>query len=148
MDYEAIRSGLAQAVPFNGHLGLEVLEVGDGFAKVRLPDEDRLKNHVGSQHAGALFGAGEAASGAAVVGAFAEHLGSVTPLVKNAQIRFTKIALGPIVAAARIEEPVTSVLERLERDRRSDFAVRVELTNGEGAQVGELTVTWMVRKAS
>ena len=52
MDYEVVRAGLEQAIPFNGHLGLEVVEVGDGSCTVRLPDDERLRNHVGSQHAG------------------------------------------------------------------------------------------------
>ena len=80
MDYETVRAGLEQAIPYNRHVGLEVLEVGDGTAIVRLPEADVLKNHVGSQHAGALFSAGEAASGGAFVGSFAERLGEITPL--------------------------------------------------------------------
>ena len=79
MDYEAVRQGLEQAIPFNRHVGLDVAEVGDGRGVVRLPDDERLHNHVGSQHAGALFSAGEAASGAAFVGAFAERMGEITP---------------------------------------------------------------------
>jgi acyl-coenzyme A thioesterase PaaI-like protein len=55
MDYEPIRAGLAQAIPFNSHLGLEVVEVGPGTGVVRLPDDDRLRNHVGTQHAGGVF---------------------------------------------------------------------------------------------
>ena len=75
MDYEPMRSGLEQAIPFNRHLGLQVLEVADGRGVVLLPEGDELMNHVGSQHAGGLFSAGEAASGGAFVGAFAEHMG-------------------------------------------------------------------------
>ena len=51
MDYDALRAGMAAAVPFNNHLGLEVIELGPGSAVVRLPDDERLRNHVGSQHA-------------------------------------------------------------------------------------------------
>jgi acyl-coenzyme A thioesterase PaaI-like protein len=58
MDYEAVRVGLEQAIPFNRHLGLEVLEVSDGRGVVLLPEGDNPMNHVGSQHAGGLFTAG------------------------------------------------------------------------------------------
>ena len=98
MEYEAVRAGLEAAIPFNRHIGLEVAEVGDGRGAIRLPDDDRLHNHVGSQHAGALFSAGEAASGAAFVGAFAEHMGGITPLARNAEISYLKLAKGPITA--------------------------------------------------
>lgn len=63
MDFDALRAGMAAAVPFNQHLGLEVTELGPGTAKVRLPDEAGLRNHVGTQHAAGLFAAAEAASG-------------------------------------------------------------------------------------
>lgn len=72
IDYEAVAAGLNQAIPFNGHVGLETVTVAPDHGVVRLPDEPQLHNHVGSQHAGALFTAGEAASGAAFVGAFVE----------------------------------------------------------------------------
>jgi acyl-coenzyme A thioesterase PaaI-like protein len=52
MDYEAIKGGLTAAIPYNGHLGLEVVDVGPGRGGVRLPDDERLRNHVGTQHAG------------------------------------------------------------------------------------------------
>ena len=35
VDYDALREGMAAAVPFNRHLGLEITEIGDGFAVVR-----------------------------------------------------------------------------------------------------------------
>ena len=69
---EAIKAGLNGAVPFAGHVGVQITELEPGACSVRLPDRPDIRNHVGSQHAGALFSAGEAASGAAFVGAFAE----------------------------------------------------------------------------
>ena len=62
MDFDAVAAGLNQAIPFNRHLGLVVQEVAPGRGVVTLPDDAALHNHVGSQHAGALFSAGEAAS--------------------------------------------------------------------------------------
>jgi acyl-coenzyme A thioesterase PaaI-like protein len=83
MDFEALRAGLGGAIPYNGHLGLELVEVGPGRGVVKLPDSAELHNHVGTQHAGGLFSAGEFASGGAFMGAFAEHLAELTPLRRN-----------------------------------------------------------------
>jgi len=146
MDLETIRSGLQQAVPFNNHLGLELLAVEDGAGTVRLPEAGYLLNHVGSQHAGALFGVGEAASGAAVIGAFADQLGNVTPLVRGAEIRYSKIARGPITAVAKLAEPGATVLERLSAASRTDLDVQVEMSDATGLKVAEMTVRWVVRK--
>ena len=146
MDYDAVRKGLEQAIPYNRHLGLEVTEVADGRGVVRLPEEDHLKNHVGSQHAGALFSAGEAASGAAFVGAFAERMGDITPLARSADVSYRKIAHGPITATGSLGEPKAALLERLDADGRVEFPVEVDLADAEGNAVAAMTVRWHVRR--
>ena len=146
MDYEPIRAGLEQAIPYNRHVGLQVTEVADGRSVVVLPAADNLLNHVGSQHAGALFSAGEAASGGAFVGAFAEHLGNITPLAAGAEISYLKLAKGPITAKGALGASKDELLSALETDGKVQFPVNVELTNEEGATVAQMTVTWHVRK--
>jgi len=146
MDYEAVRAGLQEAIPFNTHVGLEVVEIGDGRGVVCLPDADHTKNHVNSQHAGALFAAAEAASGGAFVGAFAEHMAGITPLAKSAQIDYLKLAKGPITATATLSEDKTVLIERLDANGRIEFPVSVELSDEQGTKVAAMTVHWHVRK--
>lgn len=146
MDYEAIRGGLEQAIPFNRHIGLEVAEVAPGRGVVRLPDRDELRNHVGSQHAGALFGAGEAASGAAFVGAFAERLADLTPLAQGAEIAYRKIAKGAITATGTLGQDRDELLERLDAEGTIEFPVGVELTDASGEVVATMTVRWHVSR--
>ncbi|HEX8854446.1 MAG TPA: DUF4442 domain-containing protein [Thermoleophilaceae bacterium] len=146
MDYEAVKEGLAQAIPYNRHIGLELIEVGDGRGVVRLPDEDGLHNHVGSQHAGGLFSAGEFASGGAVIGALAEHMAGITPLAKGAEIRYLKLAKGPITATGTLGEDKAELLSKVESDGRVEFPVNVEMQDGDGQKVAEMTVHWHLRK--
>jgi acyl-coenzyme A thioesterase PaaI-like protein len=146
MDYEVVRAGLTQAIPYNRHLGLEVLDVAGGTGSVRLPDEERLRNHVGSLHAGGLFSVGEAASGAAFVGAFAEQLDGLRPLASSARIEYLKPAEGPITASGRLVEDVEAVLARLEADGRVELEIAVELTDQHGETVARMSVDWHVRK--
>ena len=145
MDYDAIRGGLAQAVPFNSHLGLEIAEVGAGVGVVKLPDRSELRNHVGSQHAGALFAAGEAASGAAFVGAFAERLGQITALARDAKIAYRKLAQGAITAHGTLGTDAGELLSALDEDGSVDFCVDVALKNAHDDTVAEMTVSWNVR---
>lgn len=145
MDYAALAAGMQQAIPFNVHLGLEVLEIGPGLGVVRLPEGPHMVNHVGSQHAGGLFSAGEAASGGAFVGAFAEKMGEITPLAQSADIEYRKIARGPITATARLEDAEGKVAE-LEAEGLTRFPVPVELTDAEGTVVAAMTVHWHVKK--
>jgi acyl-coenzyme A thioesterase PaaI-like protein len=146
VDFNALAEALRDTVPFNQHLGLEVSEIAPGRAVVRLPEDERLRNHVGSQHAGALFAAGEAASGGALLGAFGERLSQITPLAESAEIVYRRIARGPIEATARLGDAPEQLLGKLDEDGVVRFPVDVELTDPEGKLVAEMVVRWHVRR--
>ena len=145
MDYDALREGLQQAIPFNNHLKLEIREVSPDRGVVALGDHESLRNHVGSQHAGALFAAGEAASGAAFVGAFGERLGDITPLVRDASITYKQPALGKIVATGRTSQEDDELLAALDEDGEVSFCVDVTLANAKDETVAEMSVNWNVK---
>ena len=147
-DFDAIAAGMTQAVPFAAHLELEIESIAPGEAVVRLPERPELTNHVGSQHAGALFTAAETASGAAFVGAFAERMGEITPLAKAAQINYLKLAKGPILATGTLSEDKAALLERLGADGRVEFTIGVSLKDESDVEVATVTVDWHVRKNS
>src|ERR1700761_2642474 len=145
IDFDAIAKGMALAVPYIGYLGIEVTELSVGEATALLPDRPELHNHVGSQHAGALFGVAETASGAAFVGAFAIRMGDVTPLARSAEISYVKVARGAVEAKAKLTKPAAEALATLDQEGRVDFSVEVEMTDGEGETVATATVDWNVR---
>lgn len=146
MDYEAIRGGLELAIPYNMHVGLQVAEVRPGRAVVRLPDEARLRNHVGSQHNSALFSAGELASAGAFAGAFVDIITELTPLAISGEIRYHEIALGPIEATGQIAGDLDALRTTLDADGHVQFPVEVALVNGAGTTVADMTVRWDVAK--
>ena len=145
VDFDAIAKGMSIAVPFAGFLGLEITEVGPGEATVVLPRREELKNHVGSQHAGALFTAAETASGAAFVGAFAVRMGDVTPLAKSAEIDFLKIANGAITAKGTLGIDAAKAIATLDEEGKVEFPCHVELTDKDGQLVATASVQWHVR---
>ena len=145
VDFDAIAKGLAMAVPFVSHLNLEIAEVGAGRATVVLPGRPELHNHVGSQHAGALFTAAETASGAAFVGAFAVRMGDVTPLAKSAEIDYERIAHGPITASATLGIDAAEAIAILDEEGKVEFPCEVTLTDHDGNRVATATVHWHVR---
>jgi acyl-coenzyme A thioesterase PaaI-like protein len=144
-DFEAIAQGMTQAVPFAGYLGLEITSIVEGESVVLLPERAELTNHVGSQHAGALFTAAETASGAAFVGAFAERMGEVTPLARSAEISYEKIAKGPIEAKGKLGVAAADALATLDAEGKVEFPCEIELTDGSGTRVATATVHWHVR---
>lgn len=144
-DFDLIAKGMSQAVPFAGYLGVEIIHLAEGEAVARLPERHELTNHVGSQHAGALFTAAETASGAAFVGAFAERLGEVTPLARSAEISYEKIAKGVIEASARLGVPAAEALATLDAEGKVVFPCEIELFDSSGQRVATATVQWHVR---
>ena len=145
VDFDAIADGMAMAVPFVGHLGIEITEIGPGEATVQLPRRSELTNHVGSQHAGALFTAAETASGAAFVGAFAIRMGDVTPLARAAEITYERIATGRITATAKLGIDASEAIATLDAEGKVEFPCEVELFDSDANTVARATVRWHVR---
>lgn len=145
-DFDLIAKGMSQVVPFVGYLDLEIESLTAGEATVVLPDKGELKNHVGSQHAGALFTAAETASGAAFVGAFAERMGEVRPLARSAEISYEKVAQGEVRATARLGVPAAEALATLDSEGVVQFPCEIELRDSDGVTVATATVRWHVRK--
>ncbi|HYC80963.1 MAG TPA: DUF4442 domain-containing protein [Solirubrobacterales bacterium] len=145
-DFDLIAKGMSQVVPFVGYLDLRIESLTAGEATVVLPDKAELKNHVGSQHAGALFTAAETASGAAFVGAFAERMGEVRPLARSAEISYEKIAQGEVTARATLGVPAAEALATLDSEGVVQFPCTIELSDRDGETVATATVRWHVRK--
>ena len=146
MDLEPLRAGMEQAVPFNGHLGLEIVEVSIGRGVARLPDNEALRNHTGSQHASALFAVGQAASGAALAAVFVRQLPQLELAPEAAEITYKKIPRGPLTATGVLGASPDELLEELSREGQVAFAIDVAIVDGAGDVVADITVRWNVRK--
>lgn len=147
-DFDAVATGLSQAVPFVRTLGCEFLELSAERAVLRLPDVEAHHNHVGGPHAGAMFTLGESASGAIVLGSFADLLGTHTPLAYGAQIRYRALAHGPVTAEATLSTPAEEVRAAVADGGKARFDVAVVLRDEAGTTTGEMTVTWALRPHS
>jgi acyl-coenzyme A thioesterase PaaI-like protein len=144
--YALIRAQLASTIPFARHVGVELVEIADGLAEAQLAQSPTSVNHIGSQHAGALFTLGEAASGAAMAGAFASQILAIRPVAGLAEIQYTRIAKGVVTATARLAEAADNVRSRLEADGKAAFDVNVSLSDEAGEEVAKMKVTWHVKK--
>lgn len=139
---DMIVAGLNAQVPFAAHAGVTIRKAGLEGGEAVLAVERAQTNHIGSVHAGALFTLGEAASGAAMAGAFADMLAGIRPVAAEANIRYLAIAKGDVAAKARIASSTAEVRETLEREGKARFAIDVELADGAGKQVAQMKVDW------
>lgn len=149
MVFEAIRRQIGRSVPFARLLGIEVECVDGQHARTRLAARGELGNHVGTVHAGALFTACEAASGAALAGAMAELIMRTRFVVRDAQVEYLRPAKGDVLARARLADEAAAVLQALRRDGRADVAVDVSAVtlDADGAEtlVARASFNWHLR---
>ena len=144
-DFDAIAEGLRQAVPFVRTLGLEFTELSAERAVLRLPADPATHNHLGGPHAGAMFTLGESATGAIILGSFADLLATHTPLAQGAHIRYRALARGPVTAEATLATPAEQVRAAVTAEGKARFDVGVVLRDAQGTITGEMTVSWALR---
>lgn len=140
-----IKTSMPAAVPLVATMKIEYLTVTETSAHLRLADQPGLRNHVGGLHAGAMFTLGESASGAVVLGAFADLLERATPLAAGAEITYLKLALGDIDATATLSVDAALVRTELEGGGLPKFDVAVELTDAGGTVTAAMTVHWALK---
>lgn len=133
-------TAITAAVPFVAHLGLRVT-ADPQHQRVELPDAPVLTNHVGTQHAGALFSAAETASGAAVLAMATARRLPVVPVVAEGSIRYRAPATGVVAASPELTEP-DDLEDLLASQRRVSVDVAVELTDANGATVATASFRW------
>ena len=142
MVYDRIKQQMMDTLPFVRLLGISIDEIGAGTSKVSLPDEPKLHNHLGTQHAGALFTLAETASGAAMAGGFAELILGLRPVAKESRIQYQKLARGATRAEGRVPGDLAALKAQLAQDGKVAFPVAVDIFDSEGTLAAQVTVDW------
>jgi uncharacterized protein (TIGR00369 family) len=144
MTYEFIRKQLGTTVPFARHVGVSIEVIEKGRAVANLPFKPEGLNHIGTQHAGALYTLGEAASGAAMAGAFATVLTQIRPVAAEASIRYLAVAKGAVRAEASIAGDADALVLAVKTTGKAVFNVLVTMTGDDLMPIAEMTVGWHV----
>ena len=97
---ESLLNWMQTKNPFWSLLGMEIVDLKKGWAKIRLPFTDKLANGVGVAHGGAIFSPADSAVGMALVGLTTRDESISTLEMKINYLKpFTE---GEIVAEAKI----------------------------------------------
>ena len=145
--YDMIKTHLDAAVPFARHVGVTLLDIGDGTASAELVQREEVSNHIESMHAGAMFTLAEAASGAALAGALAPVILEMRPVAAQANIAYKKVAKGTLTAHAQASRDGGSLIKEIEADGKVAFDIHVDVKDAAGDTVVAMTVNWHVSKA-
>ncbi|MEC9399851.1 MAG: DUF4442 domain-containing protein [Myxococcota bacterium] len=145
---ELVRKAYGRIVPFARHSHIKMKVIEPGYAVAILPDKKELRNHIGSQHAAALYCLAESASGGAMIGVLGARVMKVRPVAATASIEYKKVARGPIEAVARTTQRPEEILETLDREGKVRFDVEVVLHDQKMREVCAVTVNWHVSSGS
>lgn len=125
---------LGWLAPYSGNIGARVEEIRPGYARVRIKDRRRLRNHLRSMHAIALVNLGELATGLAVLSTLSADMRGI---VLDIQAEYLKKARGRITAIAEFELPPLL---------QGGTACKVEacLQDQSGETVTRVRATWLI----
>jgi acyl-CoA thioesterase len=126
-----MESELLKISPFPIHLGIEIMEKGEGFARLRLPYRKELTNPVGKLHGGAIASVADTAM-AMAIGSFVKIPGGHSTV--KLEIKYKAPVMdGEIVVEGRVT-----------RHKGKLFLAEAEVTNGNGQVVAFATGTFMI----
>ncbi len=130
---DALLNWMKAKNPFWSLLGMELLEIKKGWAKIRLPVSAKLANGAGVVHGGAIFSPADSAVGMALVGLVKENENISTLEMK---INYLKpLTAGDIIAEAKIvhKGTMTAIGD-------------VEVTDGKGNLIAKGLATYAITK--
>ena len=130
-------------------LGPQVVRSSPDEALLRLDAGPDLHNHVGGPHAAAIFGLGETAAFALLLEVFGDLVeAGAVPLVKSAEIAYSAVATGPLLATSRLGGgDDVAVRAALGEKGVAVFAVEVVFTReGDGERTAVMTAQMALKR--
>ncbi len=148
MDAAAIDRTLFEQVPFAQHVGAHVSAVDAESAEAILPAAQERLNHVGTVHAVAQFGLGEVASGGLVLAVFSDLMAEgYAPIAAAASISYVRPGRGDLRAVSQFSRADQDMVRaQVAEAGKARFTIPVELFDGAGQTVSEMTVEWVLLK--
>jgi acyl-coenzyme A thioesterase PaaI-like protein len=148
VDSAAIAALVEGAPGFVHLLGPRVVRSSRAEAVLRLDARAELHNHLGGPHAAAVFGLGETTAFVVLLEVFGDLVeqGAV-PLVKSAEIAYSAVATGPLLATGRLTGDEAGARSSLAERGVAVFAVEVVFTReGDGAPTATMTAQMALKR--
>lgn len=136
---------LGNRLPFNQHLGVEVVEIAPGRCRTRLRADGRVSNHLGGVHAIAELAPVELAGALAASTRLRTLLErGYVPVVGSLSATYVAPAQGELVATGTVgEEVVAPALAAADAGHKPRAVATVEVTDPDGEVVATAELTFV-----
>jgi len=122
---------LLATIPYLPAHQIEVTAETEGSVSAGMPFRREVTNLVGTVHAGALYTLAETVAGVAANNLVSA--GRAAPLLRQADVQYTRRAESNLMASAKIaSEAAKQARSAFEKDRRADIGVDVTITDAGG----------------
>lgn len=116
--------------------GLEILELREGKAHIRMKNRKRVQNHIGTAHAAAMALLAESASGLAMGLSVPDDK---VPVIKSLHVDYVKRATGDLEAVANLSAAELALISSKEK---GDIRVPVTVTDEKGIEPIQCEMIW------
>lgn len=121
------------AAPYSGSISPRVDELKPGFARIRMHDKKRLRNHLNSLHAVSIMNLGELATGLAINYSLPENSRGI---LKHLGIEYIKKGRGTLTAECQCEVPKSN--------EKKEYLVKGEIFDEQKDLVAKVEALWLV----
>ena len=140
-----LQARLHKVLPIYSTISLEVVSAGD-VLETKVPLKDNNMNHLGTMHAGITWMAAEVLGGLAYLG-HSQDFGQAWAAVKSVEIEFKRPVTSGISAKASFPpDERRRVAIELEKNSRSKFALKIEVTDEQGNLCALATGNYVLRR--
>ncbi|MBL4818989.1 MAG: DUF4442 domain-containing protein [Deltaproteobacteria bacterium] len=130
---QAFSRFLGWAAPYSGSISPRVDELKPGFARIRMHDKKRLRNHLNSLHAVSIMNLGELATGLAINYSLPENSRGI---LKHLGIEYIKKGRGTLTAECQCEVPKSN--------EKKEYLVKGEIFDEQKDLVAKVEALWLV----
>lgn len=130
--------------PFNAHLGAKMVEWSDNNCKISVKRRRKVRNHVSTIHAGALFTLGETCAGLIVIRNF--PFAKFRPLMSEVHATYSKQARDDVTGEAYISpEKIAAMHTDLARGEVPKIDVVTDIFDRDRLLIASVTTVWQVK---
>ena len=130
-------------IPFHRFLGIQKSD--NDIYILKIEEKKEYLNHLGTIHASVLFALAESTSGAFLLREFKDYDLDVIPVVRKAEIKYSKPGNGQVFSKAEfVDTDVLRIHEEIQLNRRVLLKIKVDIINSEIERIMTGVFEWFL----